>query len=751
MLALSNCCRGRVIVVFFLFLHFSFAQDLQGLNVDYSDLVDRGVLIRTGQSLGSALASNHLKGALQPFLDKYSYLLEYAIELVNKESPTFRNVVENYPVGTEQPAWVALFRSGRMSAYTDNKRTVRLFLQGATPQLAYNANYSIVRHLLNTLKPVWGKLHVEVYSFENDYRSLSFKLNPEPVMINGAYFGTPAGKTPLDLEGLRDFFAMGGQLEGAQINERAGLSLYSKVAQPQTLNGSPVKLADLSVAYRAVFHAGENKAFISLDPHVDVTKAAVNFGGYLEDTAIGKVVLDADKRFKTLTSGLDPNNGKDIRMTTRQHVPLFLTVSEREGMSGLINNKGWIKTRFWFYPDSIEVQTDPTKHFARIVTPRFLADAERSRDDFGSSAEYMKKKKAFLLPAIQANIDDLNRNYSQYAQAFREFRELETVGRLMAICSWLFKVDPQGLDLDALLSVKIPTVHTERERTQLIAASTLNPEKNRLDITYLTPELDKSISTYFNDTKDLAHFLSEKSGQEDALRIMNSRGHQPVRTLIHEQKDLQAFALFAGERKRPMAAIRLEISQLEEENKALTEKRKELSLLQEQIKDSPNMTHELFNAEVEAYRARSDRFNERVTDFNQAQSKITPLLVEVGGGINLESESFKMSTVQNSPLLKSFKAVVINTKTDWTESQSGEKWVTNKVRQTRIEVQPPTLFTQPTTKRVRIERHVDVSKARKKVNVDSAIVVRSINAESGSIKGEFIDSQHIVFKRIRVP
>lgn len=744
----SNPCRGRVIIFFALLIQLSFAQTPSGLNVDYSDLVDKGALIRTGQNLGSALGNNRLKGALQPFLDKYSYLLEYAIEMVSKESPTFRNVVENYPVGTEQPAWVALFRSGRMSAYTDNKRTVRLFLQGGTPQAAYNQNYSVVRHLLNSLKPVWGKLIVEVYSFDNDYRSLAFKLNPEPVIIRGSYFGTPFGKTSLDLEGLRDFFAMGGQLEGAQIHERTGLSLYSKVAQPQTLDGAPVQLADLSVAYRAVFHAGDNKAFISLDPHADVTKAAVNFGGYLEDTAIGKVVLDADKRFKTITSGLDPNNGNDIRTATRQHVPLFLTVSEREGMTGIMNNKGWVKTRFWFYPDSIEVQTDPSKHFARIINPRFLADAERSRDDFGSSAEYEKKKKSLLLPAIQANIDDLNRNYTQYAQAFREFRELETVGRLMAICSWLFKVDPQGLDLDALLSVKIPAVHTERERTQLIAASTLNPEKNRLDITYLTPELDKSISTYFNDTKDLAHFLSEKSGHEDASRIMNSRGHEAVRTLIHEQKDLQAFALFAGERKRPIDAIRLEISQMEEENKALAEKRKELYTLQETIQNSPDMTLEPFNAEVKAYQARTDRFNKRVADFNQNQRKITPLLVEVGGGIDLESESFKMSTVQNSPQLKSFKAVVMNTKTDWTDAQNGERWVTNKVRQTRAEVQRPTLFLRPAPNSRGVQRRTVMSKPKKAVNIDTTIVVRS-TAESGSIKGEFIDSQHIVFKRVR--
>ncbi|MDO8806470.1 MAG: hypothetical protein Q7R35_18825 [Elusimicrobiota bacterium] len=121
------------------------------------------------------------------------------------------------------------------------------------------------------------------------------------------------------------------------------------------------------------------------------------WGGFLEDTAVGKVVLEADKRFKTITSGLDLNTYKDIRPATREHVPDFLTVSERALLSAG-HNTDWVKTRFWFYPDSIEVQTDKTKHFARIINPHFLAYAERSRDDFASSDEFEKNKKLCCCP-----------------------------------------------------------------------------------------------------------------------------------------------------------------------------------------------------------------------------------------------------------------------------------------------------------------------------------------------------------------
>ena len=151
---------------------------------------------------------------------------------------------------------------------------MRLFLQGPDPRKVYSENYGVVRHLLNTLKPGWGKLNVEVYSFENDYRTLELKLNPVPALLSGSYFGTPAGKVPLDLAGLAGFFAQGGQLEGARISGGTGLQLYARAAALPTLAGKKAQLSDLAVAYRAVFHAGNNKAFISLDPHKDVQSGA---------------------------------------------------------------------------------------------------------------------------------------------------------------------------------------------------------------------------------------------------------------------------------------------------------------------------------------------------------------------------------------------------------------------------------------------------------------------------------------------
>ena len=763
------------------------------LKLDYSNLVDKNVRLRTGQNLGSALGSPGLRGALQPYLDRYSYLLEYAVELVTNENSAFTNIVDKYPIGQEQPAWVVLFRSGKMSAYTDNNRTVRLFLNGQNPQTAYLENYSVIRHLLNSLKPSWGKLQVEIYAFQNDYRTLSLRLNSTPAYLSGSGFGTPAGKIPLDLSGLSDFFRQEGQLEGAQINERSGLQLYAKAGPAQSLAGNAIQLSDLAVAYRAVFHAGDNKAFISLDPNKDVTKASVNFGGYLEDTALGKVVLESDKRFKTLTSGLDPNSYKDMRGYTRQYVPNFLSVNERDLLT-VSAKKGWVKTRFWFYPDSIEVQTDTTKHLARIINPHFLADAERSRDDFNSSAEFEKKKKALLLPSIRQNIDDLNQNYDQYAQAFTEFRELVTVGRLMAICSWLSRVNPQWLDLDALLAVKLPAERTERERTQLIASATLSPgnyEKNtdnvkkNLIINYLSPDLDMLIRAYFSDERDLAEFLKLKAGLNydvskyfsEAATVLKNQGNNTVRSLLKSQPDIQAFAIFAGHRKQPAGKSQDELNEIKAEEKFLVEENRELAAAQKSLQEyrtlmtndqafaRTNLTN--FNArvaslnnQVKAYQARAENLNKRVIVFNQSQQNISPQIVEIGGGINLEAENFKIKTVAGSPQLNDLKNITSKARPEWTAVSKQEKWITNKVSIIKPETQKSTNFTQPAIENKLVKRFTALfnkttpqdkfNKSLGKItsNKQKEIIVRTADQSIPKIKGEMVNAQTIVFKRM---
>ena len=168
-------------------------------------------------------------------------------------------------------------------------------------------------------------------------------------------------------------------------------------------------------------NAGEAKRML------DVVEKAGVFGGYLEDTFIGSVVLDADKRFKTVSCGLDPDSRYDIRDYTRNRVPAFLTEPERSFSRGDVATPTWEGTRYWYYPDSVEIDSDFDYRYAIIRTARFTADAERSRQDFSSDAAFQRLRAAKLDPSTRQNIEHLNRNYDAYAAAFPELRELTKV------------------------------------------------------------------------------------------------------------------------------------------------------------------------------------------------------------------------------------------------------------------------------------------------------------------------------------
>ena len=57
------------------------------VTIDYGDLIDGTQIVRTGQSLSEVLkdasTQRHIRGAVQQYIDYYSYLLQYTIELIN--------------------------------------------------------------------------------------------------------------------------------------------------------------------------------------------------------------------------------------------------------------------------------------------------------------------------------------------------------------------------------------------------------------------------------------------------------------------------------------------------------------------------------------------------------------------------------------------------------------------------------------------------------------------------------------------
>ena len=649
------------------------------ITVGYGDLIDPKEIVRTGQSLASAVKDPHLRGAVQPFVDRFSALLQPALEMIRgPDKLPYRDVAEFFPRGSPQPAWVALARGGRLFVSTDENGHARLFLPGDDPQQAYSLYYPVVRHALSLMVPGDGSsLSVEIYAYQNRYETSELLLNLRPYAFNAASFTST--KAAIDLGRLAGFLASGCEIQGATLRRKDGFLLYGKTAIPTTLAQNKVDLSDLAVAYRAVFHAGDNAAFVSLDPHSDPTKVTVNFGGFLDDTRVGSVVLEADKRFKTITSGLDPNSHKDQRREMRARLASFFSAGERELAQGDFSGRGtWIGTRFWYYPDAIGVDTDLNNEYAVITSPRFTADAERSREDFRSRDDFERMKREHLSPAIRESIDDLNANYPRYATVFPELQELCTVARLMGICSWLAKAKVNWLDFDDLLRVQLPACETEKERTQLMAVTVASRDGSRTltggnaQVVFLGDILDKTVADYFSSTANVALYL--QAGKEhapppdqfieaQAQGLFTKYRNQKVRDMIASKEQIEKLVCYAASRvpspkeaalSAAKAGVAAEQGKLERIS-AQVERTKSLMPL----KENPNYNRwvDAYNALIEQYEAERTRLNGLIDQYNnEAGGMKTAMILEIGGGINLEPENFAVRAVPSSVKLDAFKS-----------------------------------------------------------------------------------------------
>jgi len=198
-----------------------------------------------------------------------------------------------------------------------------------------------------------------------------------------------------------------------------------------------------------------------------------------------------------------------MRPIARKYAPDFFPTSELSLLRFNENSSGkWTKTRLWFYPESIRIDTDPTGQYARIINPQFTADAERGRDDFSSPQEFELKKKALLAQVSAKVFRTLNQHYQEYASAFPELRELLTVGRLMGICSWLKKVNPGWLDLDGLLAVELPAFPDTPFQTQQLVITT--KENNSVSFHYLSPIFKQPVQEYFQTSQQFSNYLCYK-------------------------------------------------------------------------------------------------------------------------------------------------------------------------------------------------------------------------------------------------
>lgn len=645
--------------------------------VSYADLIDADVFTRTGRRLGDAVRDPRTPRALlQPFLEGYSSLLPYVVEMVFGPDPTpRREILERWPPGSPQPAWVALFRGGKYRAAADGEGRVRLFLPGDDAAGAWRKHYPVVRHALAALATAAGApLAVEVFAYRNDYRKRELRLQLRPVTVSATSF--PPDRAPLDLTSLGDFFRQGGQLEGAQLDPGEGLVLFANPDQRDNLAGESVSLADLAVAYRAVFHAGDNDAFISLDPNADPSLASVNFGGHLEDTRIGAAILAADRRFKTICTGLDPVSHQDARQEIRRKIPEFMTNSERAFLDEDAQQAPvWVATRYWFYPESVSVDTDTFEGFAVITRPRFTADAERIGKGFDDLDS--RKKRAELSAGVRENIRQINVDHASFVAAFPEIGDLAAVARLMAVSTWLQRAEMSRLDLDALLAVELPAATTPRtlERTISTEYVAIPPAgvisealvRDRSGVTWMTPMLNRTVADFFGNQKTYAGYLCtvRKAARKpcaayevEAATLFEAQRDLPLRSLLNSEEDLLSLLEFLLKKiVYPLPPEgEAERAQQIADGERLEWLQKELGQVRTDLAAAGDPPPESLAADLERLEAEFGSIMKRYHMTGAAASAWrTKSRIQVNGGISLRPDEFTIRKNPASPALQKFK------------------------------------------------------------------------------------------------
>lgn len=654
----------------------------------YDELISRTMLTQSGTSVGDSLkafnGSRHDHAQLQPFLDGYALLLD---DLVSAERADrlqgFVPVCDSFPVGSAQPAWVALVRSGSMHISTNGSGGVRVFLPikhhlgSVDAESAYQKSYSVVRHPLTWLaahnngKP----LKVEVFCFNNDYSQRMLHLSMQSHVFDASAFPSNA-KYPLNIEeisaSLSTFYGM--KIMGARIGDGSLVVVGSEGFD--TLSGEPVSMSDLAVAYRACFHSGANESFVSLDPHRHPAMVSVNFGGYLEDTRIGSVLLESDKRFKSLTSGLSPDGVAEIASVVSAKVPTFIP-SDQRTLENPIMEKGWKGTRYWFYPDSVTVESNLAGTVAAVVSPRFTADAERSESDMKGLPSGGKSAKDLLAPETKLSIAGLNSDYDKLRPLFPELHELDSVGRLMGLFVWA-KSSParSTIDLDELLAVELPAFSTPREKYQLISASHQvesgsGPIRDKKILRYSFNHL---LNTPFRDFAfsdvELASLFEGVSGIAWDVRRstdgawVGADSVRPIVTLLSSKQLVKNFANLISSRaernpkkeelKSRLTAMDARLAQFDRESADMD--RRLLMLKRSGLTKEYNSLVNEFNTNNTLRSNFVSSYNDVVHELN-ALPRVSRSVVGITGGISVRPDSFSVKKMVTSPALDRVSAL----------------------------------------------------------------------------------------------
>ncbi len=656
---------------------FSKTNQSNWITISYGKAIDKSILTHSGEKIGNVIQEipsydDDFKGLVQQYLEPYSILChDVLLYNIKPDTPPLINILAHYPIGSEQPTWVDLFREGHFQLYY-NPNLIRIFLKGDNPENSFEKYQSVIRLPIQELinSEHLSIKNIEVYVFNNNYAKTEIQVNIIPATSAIDDLDLSPKHRSIDLGSIEEFLNHGIALEAVEVSENNDIFFYGRSASDQTVAGQPVSISDIAVIYRSIFHYGYNAPYISLDTHEDNRYSKVNFGGHLENTRVGHVVLEADKLFKMLSTGIDPNTHEFVKSKITKYVPAFLTEDERrfliEDTSPLFGfgatqqfledtNEGNTQIRYWFYPDEIGTVTDGS--IGVVQKHQFLADAERM------DVEVQLDK------ATRETIDHLNKYFPQYEKAENTYKELNTVGRMMALVNWMKEMNiDDRVELDDLLSVKLPAFSTPEKTKKMLAITAIVCPK----YSHIT---NQNVRDY-TKTYYLSHLLdkySSSTSDDEFLEIADNYFSQvDIAELYPPYKKLK--------------------DQIDDYDRQINLKEKEIELLNKEIERKKDTLDEYSSNDVDQYNNLIDKYNrwlqgqELTIDIYNAKISglkimniMSGTIFSIGGGISLDPREFKQTIInKDSPAIREIAKVKNQLKSVGNISKSGD-WIRSNV------------------------------------------------------------------------
>lgn len=212
--------------------------------------------------------------------------------------------------------------------------------------------------------------------------------------------------------------------EGAFYDADSGqLVVFGPPAEgPSTLRD------DFFAALRAVYGGSDPGA--SIDPSVSQTVQDVRYIGQTENTHLGWVMFEADRRMKTLSMGQDNITGASVTSS----VPGFANKFDLEIELGS-QNQDEVRRRFWFKVPIAEIEQTPDGQGMLITALSLSVDTEYLDANWQTSTSQPPN------PAGRAFAAHLTDHYDEYADEFPVFDELKVAARWTVLAHWLQKAD----------------------------------------------------------------------------------------------------------------------------------------------------------------------------------------------------------------------------------------------------------------------------------------------------------------------